>query len=859
MPTLSIHIKMTPQKRKADAASPAESSDESPYKRARSESTDDTAHKQVGYSHSSNESPDRYTEHSVPVAKPSARLAPGNGSDTAFQGDLPHTWDQASAADILLVDMKEENTKRTWTRIEENWERSTGERPAEGILQDRYRRLKAIRAHSEAGGAVGRKVRTKVVKESLKTSDDVSTLSTTKVRLSGRVTRGPLHKSSNAVTKRPTTAAKLSNPANERKSDESSRPIPKDSKTAAKLPKTASAAPASEITPELDLPQSWEQATAGDQLIVTMKTNRRGWARIENAWQNLTGKKPTEGALQDRYEHIKALIIRPGTNGASKYRYPVKASSFDGASDQVVPRRAKPALRAPRKRKAEAEPSEESLDESSDQSLEESSDESSYGTSKRSITMARRKRRGAIEQRKRASASDGPLDERVSNRTKTTAEEPSDGRAQSESSHASDEILKDSVMVARSSKRPRTIPAIAANSGSQNTAETANGMVVEMKERGCSWVEISKAWTERTGFTHAPETLRKRHARLKKGFAPKINSTGQASSNRKVNVASPDEGSYDVSAKRSKSTAETPRVTEFPVKRNLDRGKRKSSVKYTDSTTDEDELFAAPTEPVATTTDPAKRNAGRAAKVNRSDPEWLVTNEKSPLAYEDLHAEFSNSKTYENFTKSDWEDLRETLPPNVPINPDGFSIPMSFFKYDPDFRRGIREFQEDLASGRLDPKWQADAAQAMEERSQGAFDAYKESQFEAFWGQKQKLGRDALAGESTKIKLDLLIQNEIFKVGDYFSYSRVFGRGKNGVLVEKDCKVGEVLKIVLVCRRLSLTGSRLSRSITKLLHSLFLLGKESTLAVCLNPILQKTLSSKQKQQRQVATNSCQPT
>lgn len=35
---------------------------------------------------------------------------------------------------------------------------------------------------------------------------------------------------------------------------------------------------------------------------------------------------------------------------------------------------------------------------------------------------------------------------------------------------------------------------------------------------------------------------------------------------------------------------------------------------------------------------PTKRTAApRAAKVNRSDPEWLVTNEKSPLAYENLH------------------------------------------------------------------------------------------------------------------------------------------------------------------------------------------------------------------------------
>ncbi|KAM0797637.1 Asx homology domain-containing protein [Usnea florida] len=272
--------------------------------------------------------------------------------------------------------------------------------------------------------------------------------------------------------------------------------------------------------------------------------------------------------------------------------------------------------------------------------------------------------------------------------------------------------------------------------------------------------------------------------RSKKGSTTKSKSTTQTSIKRKAQVTSPAEGSYESSAKRRKSTPENSSITETPVKRNTDRGKRKSSVKYTDSTTDEDELFAATTKP-ATAATSVKRNAGRSAKVDRSDPEWLVTNENSPLANEDLHAEFSDPKTYENFTKSDWEDLRETLPPNVPCNPDGYSIPMTFFKYDPDFRRGIREFQEDLASGRLEPEWQADAALAMEERARGDFDSYKENEFEAFWGQKQKLKHDALAGESAKIKLELLIQNGLFKVGDSFNYSRMFGRGKNGVLVEK--------------------------------------------------------------------------
>lgn len=127
------------------------------------------------------------------------------------------------------------------------------------------------------------------------------------------------------------------------------------------------------------------------------------------------------------------------------------------------------------------------------------------------------------------------------------------------------------------------------------------------------------------------------------------------------------------------------------------------------------------------------------------------------------------------------------MPPDVPLNEDGYSIPMRYFKYDADFRRGIREFQEDLAFGRLEPSWQASAAEAMEERARGKFDAYKEGQFEQFWGQKQKLSRSVNAGESTNVKLEMMVGKGVFKVGDYICYSRVIGR--NGVHIEKDSMV----------------------------------------------------------------------
>lgn len=763
---------MTPQKRKADTASPAEPTEKPLHKRPRSESTDDTAKKQNGNAHISDESSDEFVKHSVPPAEPSSRsqAAPDTKHEAVPQKELPQSWDQADAADKILVKIRQENTKATWSRIEQRWEQATGEKAAKGMLSDRYRRLKEIIAHPKACGTGRKKVPSNLAEQPLEASDDMSKLPTAKARPAGTVMSGSSHKPSDATSKRSVTATKPSSSAIGEPLDKPSRAISRRSETTVKPSKSASAASTNDVAPEQDLPQSWEQANAGDQLIVKMKNYKTSWANIKVAWQKLTGEIAAAGVLEDRYTRIKGFVICPVTNRTYTRNR---------------------TLQTPRKPKAEGEHSEESLDESSDESSVESSDE----FSKHSLPMTRRKPRGAAKRQMRANAFDGPSDEPAAERTKASGKEPGDEKAEVESSDESDGASQHSIPVVKSAKHQRVKPAITTKSGAHNTAETADELVLEMRERGCTWVEITEAWNERTGFKHVPETLRKRYARLKGSSATKPKPTAQASSKRKVKAISPDEDSYDSSAKRRKPTAETSRSTEAPTKRNMDRGKRKTSVKYTESTTEEDELFVAPVEPVATA--PAKRNAGRSAKANRSDPEWLVTNEKSPLGYEDLHAEFSDPKTYENFTKSDWEDIRETLPPNVPINPDGYSIPTTFFQYDPDFRRGIREFQEDLLSGRLDPKWQADAAQAMEERARGEFDAYKEDQFEAFWGQKQKLGHDVLAGESTKIKLDLLIQNEIFKAGDHFSYSRVFGRGKNGMIVEKDCKVSEILEFCL--------------------------------------------------------------
>lgn len=122
------------------------------------------------------------------------------------------------------------------------------------------------------------------------------------------------------------------------------------------------------------------------------------------------------------------------------------------------------------------------------------------------------------------------------------------------------------------------------------------------------------------------------------------------------------------------------------------------------------------------------------------------------------------------------------------LNDDG-SIPTSFWKYNQEFRLDCRNLKEDLRTGRMDPAWQQQAAQAMEERAAGHFDDFKEKEFEEYWGQKQKVEWDVLAGHASKVRLEELLKEELFKVGDVWCFDHTFGRGKDAIRVEKECKI----------------------------------------------------------------------
>lgn len=206
---------------------------------------------------------------------------------------------------------------------------------------------------------------------------------------------------------------------------------------------------------------------------------------------------------------------------------------------------------------------------------------------------------------------------------------------------------------------------------------------------------------------------------------------------------------------------------------------------------------------------PPKRTAAPPnAKKDPWGEEQLTTSSKSRLIDADLTASFqalnqlrnsyqltpqrqalfADPQAWEILDDAEKSELRALLPEHLSYNDDG-SLPKDFLRYDNDWRNGLRQFQNDLEQGRYDPEWLRQAAEAMEERAAGQFDKYKDDQYEEFWGQKQKLAYDVLAGDMTNLKLGVLVKAGVYRVGDVWSFARGFGRSEK-VLVEKDVTVG---------------------------------------------------------------------
>lgn len=114
----------------------------------------------------------------------------------------------------------------------------------------------------------------------------------------------------------------------------------------------------------------------------------------------------------------------------------------------------------------------------------------------------------------------------------------------------------------------------------------------------------------------------------------------------------------------------------------------------------------------------------------------------------------------------------------------------------------ISHVEADIAEGKYTPANQAAIVEARKRSEAGEFNEFKDNKFEQFWGQKQRVNYEAVAGDTREVKITTLAKHQVLRVGDVFSLRRTFGKTKGigktkgagktkggGVTVEKDAKV----------------------------------------------------------------------
>ncbi|EGE07469.1 hypothetical protein TEQG_06596 [Trichophyton equinum CBS 127.97] len=173
-----------------------------------------------------------------------------------------------------------------------------------------------------------------------------------------------------------------------------------------------------------------------------------------------------------------------------------------------------------------------------------------------------------------------------------------------------------------------------------------------------------------------------------------------------------------------------------------------------------------------------KRKSARGTKKNPwVDEAFVMTSEKSPLVDIDLAKLFAKPEAWTCLDEEEKKEILSLLPESVhpdaepsTENPDGIIPPLpGEFLRSTVWRDATRQFQLDLANGKYDPQWQKQAHKAVKERAEGKFDAKKERDFEAFWGQKQRYHTNVPAGDSATVDFKTLVTNDLATDPNQFS------------------------------------------------------------------------------------------
>lgn len=170
--------------------------------------------------------------------------------------------------------------------------------------------------------------------------------------------------------------------------------------------------------------------------------------------------------------------------------------------------------------------------------------------------------------------------------------------------------------------------------------------------------------------------------------------------------------------------------------------------------------------------------------VSDHDILYLLTAKKAILCDEEGWAKLSDDARAEIVSK-----IPNTLRHEMMIGDDGQPRPnLKFLEKNSTFKSFINQALNDVVNGLNEPNWLAQAYNAHCKRSYGKFDDFKDKNYEEFWGVKQRLASNAIAGTSAHHNLGEMIDREVVKPGDVFKYSRSFRN--RSMVIKKEAEVG---------------------------------------------------------------------
>ena len=182
---------------------------------------------------------------------------------------------------------------------------------------------------------------------------------------------------------------------------------------------------------------------------------------------------------------------------------------------------------------------------------------------------------------------------------------------------------------------------------------------------------------------------------------------------------------------------------------------------------------------------PAKSISSRNKREVTSGDLRAVFGPKSKLDKIDFVKFLRDEKAWVSLTSEQQAILKAMCPKDSAWGKSELEQPsLDLLLHDAHWRSDVSTYKQDLANGYYDPAWIQEAEKATSRRNAGEFDDLKLEILQEYGGQKVDLNRKELGEKKQGPALSDLVAQELLQIGDEWSYSRSFGRGRKLVTVE---------------------------------------------------------------------------